>query len=180
MNREDRERVHRAIESASHCLECGKELGPQEPVWRSRSYRWRRVVACCKECRTSRTGWFEDPKPCEACGRIVHNEPTMRDRVVTFCCSQCAKSAYVTRTRKLRADARPRSETSSCILCHKPFEPKRSDAQFCSNACRQKAYRQGKPRVTDVCENVGALSPSVTLHFRPRTAGVEGRDSRAG
>ena len=29
-----------------------------------------------------------------------------------------------------------------CKGCGKAFTPKRSDAVYCSNACRQKAYRQ--------------------------------------
>ncbi len=33
-----------------------------------------------------------------------------------------------------------------CAECGKTFTPKRSDAKYCSNACRQKAYRQS---VTD-------------------------------
>ena len=33
-----------------------------------------------------------------------------------------------------------------CKVCGKVFTPKRSDGVCCSNACRQKAYRQG---VTD-------------------------------
>lgn len=28
-----------------------------------------------------------------------------------------------------------------CPVCEKTFTPKRSDAKYCSNACRQKAYR---------------------------------------
>ncbi len=33
-----------------------------------------------------------------------------------------------------------------CESCGKTFTPKRSDAKYCSNACRQRAYRQS---VTD-------------------------------
>lgn len=33
-----------------------------------------------------------------------------------------------------------------CPVCEKTFTPKRSDAKYCSNACRQKAYRDS---VTD-------------------------------
>ncbi|MCS3689072.1 hypothetical protein [Bradyrhizobium elkanii] len=33
-------------------------------------------------------------------------------------------------------------EQKLCIGCHKPFEPRRSDALACSNRCRHKAYRE--------------------------------------
>ena len=29
----------------------------------------------------------------------------------------------------------------ACQACGEPFKPRRADAKFCSNACRQKAYR---------------------------------------
>ena len=34
-----------------------------------------------------------------------------------------------------------------CVTCDKKFKPKRSDAKYCSAACRQRAYvkRDGKP-----------------------------------
>ncbi len=31
-----------------------------------------------------------------------------------------------------------------CEGCGEPFKPLRTDAKFCSNACRQAAYRRGK------------------------------------
>src|SRR4051812_33572951 len=37
-------------------------------------------------------------------------------------------------------DART-SDEPSCAQCEEPFEPSRSDARFCSPACRQRAYR---------------------------------------
>ena len=30
----------------------------------------------------------------------------------------------------------------TCACCGKTFDPVRADARFCSNACRQKSYRQ--------------------------------------
>jgi hypothetical protein len=39
--------------------------------------------------------------------------------------------------------ARARSEAETlCLGCSKAFVPGRSDARYCSNACRQKAYRK--------------------------------------
>ena len=37
---------------------------------------------------------------------------------------------------------------ASCVECGKNFDAARSDARFCSSACRQKAYRARKTRQT--------------------------------
>jgi len=37
---------------------------------------------------------------------------------------------------------------TQCVECAKSFVPARSDARFCSSACRQKAYRARKGRQT--------------------------------
>ena len=37
-------------------------------------------------------------------------------------------------------------ESIICASCNHGFIPTRSDAQFCSSSCRQKAYRQKKPK----------------------------------
>jgi hypothetical protein len=44
------------------------------------------------------------------------------------------------------------SHTIKCIVCRKPFYPKRSDARTCSARCRQKTHRLGVTTVTDVIE----------------------------
>jgi hypothetical protein len=31
--------------------------------------------------------------------------------------------------------------TAKCVTCKEPFTPARSDARYCSPACRQRAYR---------------------------------------
>lgn len=35
------------------------------------------------------------------------------------------------------------------MICNKPFVAKKKDAMYCSNACKQKAYRLKKKDVTD-------------------------------
>jgi hypothetical protein len=39
----------------------------------------------------------------------------------------------------ITGDVRP---SIACAECSAPFVPKRSDSQFCSGGCKQKAYRQ--------------------------------------
>ena len=48
---------------------------------------------------------------------------------------------YVKRRKSLK-----KRENTVCKSCGTTFTPKRSGAVYCSNACRQKAYRE---RVTD-------------------------------
>jgi len=42
----------------------------------------------------------------------------------------------------------PNQQTATCVECGNNFEAARSDARFCSSACRQKAYRARKTRQT--------------------------------
>ena len=46
-----------------------------------------------------------------------------------------------------------------CATCNLEFIPTRSDAQYCSPACRQKAYRQSKPKVTTELALRSELTP---------------------
>jgi hypothetical protein len=53
------------------------------------------------------------------------------------CCERCRKAIY-RRARNTAATER------LCDVCGERFTPKRSDARYCSNACRQDAYRKRK------------------------------------
>jgi hypothetical protein len=57
-------------------------------------------------------------------------------------CSSRCEQRYRRRFRQIH------KEKINCSVCNVPFRPKRADARFCSNACRQWAYRrrQGMPR----------------------------------
>ncbi len=51
----------------------------------------------------------------------------------------CGRIANYRHQREKRLQAR---QNRMCPICGKSFTPKRSDAKYCSNTCRQKAYRQ--------------------------------------
>ncbi len=93
------------------------------------------------------------------------NQPTLKAMyeeggygVRKFRCGYCRKILYTqTHNRKycryetcghkalnLRKSIQRRLERGEliCACCGKPFDPTRADARFCSNACRQKSYRQ--------------------------------------
>ena len=46
--------------------------------------------------------------------------------------------------RRHRAERRTRPSVRKCPQCGKEFQPKRSDARFCSTTCRVKAHRQSR------------------------------------
>jgi hypothetical protein len=68
------------------------------------------------------------------CGRLVRFAGS---RVRRFCSQRCSQRAAADRAKKRRMHARRRD----CEVCGNEFTPLRSDAKFCSGACRQFAYR---------------------------------------
>ena len=129
-------------QSAYRCDLCGHVFTDGEIVYR----RWhggqfdggRTLGAFCEGC--ARRKWHEswwrirrEPVPCAGtCGvRVTH--PYLQS--ITTCSSRCARRALADR-RRVDRDAR------ECAECGKAFDPGRVDARFCSNACRQRAYRK--------------------------------------
>jgi hypothetical protein len=56
-----------------------------------------------------------------------------------YCSGVCREQARYAAARAKRADLRG---TRICDNCDETFEPRRSDAKFCSDACKQRAYRK--------------------------------------
>ena len=84
----------------------------------------------CRECIGTRDLAWGDKRrgPCEACGR-----PVVGGRVCSRGCE-----GYVYRTLRRRA------AVATCRSCGASYHPKRSDARYCSAACKQKAWRRAK------------------------------------
>lgn len=60
-----------------------------------------------------------------------------------YCSQRCINDAYILRRRK-RTDEK-RDKASLCIVCHTPITQNIGKIkQYCSNACKQKAYRMRK------------------------------------
>ena len=55
-----------------------------------------------------------------------------------YCSYRCKNDAQIARKRERRIAAR---EPRPCNSCGETFIPRRKDALYCSNACRQRAYR---------------------------------------
>ena len=77
---------------------------------------------------------------CKGCSREFYtNIDTKKYCLYSLCGNRGYQKELTQRRREARQDR-------LCKCCGKAFTPKRSDAVYCSNACRQKAYRQN---VTD-------------------------------
>jgi hypothetical protein len=61
-------------------------------------------------------------------------------------CPKCRKTELQQRrreaVRKIRSANRPELTPIECYFCGEDFTPSRSDARYCSPACRQAAYRE--------------------------------------
>lgn len=131
--------VKEAVWSARWCAQCGRDLAPDEPVVRTRRsldpwayWDLGRVAPCCLTCAAP----FVGGATCAGCGRPVF-DTTARARVQPFCSEYCRRRAVTRRRREEREAARQRR----CRTCGQGFAATRRDAQHCSAACRQRAYR---------------------------------------
>lgn len=82
---------------------------------------------------------------CKGCGRVFYTNIETKK----YCSySLCGNRGYQKELKWRRKFART---NRTCQTCGNPFTPKRADAKYCCNACRQKAYRNGnKSNVTDI------------------------------
>lgn len=137
---------HESDDTALLCEQCHRDIGPEEPVWRG---GYQRAVSC-KDCGSDakRT---ERPKPCEGCSRpTVHSgygrpfvyEPGLGHSKRTFCCNRCQEAFYRGRRKERISDERLKAGPRRCEECQEILDGQRAEARYCSNACRQKAYRQ--------------------------------------
>ena len=75
---------------------------------------------------------------CTYCGRSFYQwKKTGSGRVTKYCSARCRNDSYMAR-RKARHDL---LLNKSCSVCGSEFTAKKTDALYCSNACKQKAYR---------------------------------------
>ena len=74
---------------------------------------------------------------CKGCGREFYTNIETKK----YCLyGLCGNRGYQKELSQKRLEAR---QDRVCKVCGKIFTPTRSDCIYCSNACRQKAYRQG-------------------------------------
>ena len=77
---------------------------------------------------------------CKGCGRVFYTQITTKK----YCYyGLCGNQGYQKNLKQRRLEKR---QNRVCKVCGKAFTPKRADAVYCCNACRQKTYRRS---VTD-------------------------------
>jgi predicted nucleic acid-binding Zn ribbon protein len=121
------------------CFYCGRRFDRGQMRYPIRNFDWGAdLVSVCVTCFkeeadfdvTSRQPRYE--RQCNGCG-----EPIMTPTYGVLGWQICSRRCYQRTLRK-----RHRREKSRCCkVCKKRLEPTRKDARFCSNACRQFAYR---------------------------------------
>ena len=77
---------------------------------------------------------------CGGCGRVFYTTIYTKKYCHSYWCGNQANN------RRQREYRQMRRQDLVCQCCGEKFTPKRADARYCSNACRQKDYRK---RVTD-------------------------------
>jgi hypothetical protein len=93
---------------------------------------------------------YLEHRRCIWCKRSIYEKSGYKfaewKRMGPACCSSnCTNArAYANRAKRIKLAREPK--TTTCLTCQETFTPTRSDARFCSNACRQKHYRaKGSP-----------------------------------
>jgi len=141
-----RRAIYNAQENGRTCADCKRAIRSDEPIFRESRCLGRScfgghqipIAPVCLECSSPSTR-RQMPRPCGGCGRNVYYERRSYFQRLTFCCEDCHRVARAAANREARRQARGKR---ACKGCGKSFEPARTDAKFCSNACRQRAYRQ--------------------------------------
>jgi hypothetical protein len=141
------QRAHASAKSCAHCGDCGREFDPGEPVTLTKircGYNGLGMFIApqapvCDACAPSRP-WSESG-PCEGCGRSVTVHRGLWADRHFHCSTKCQFASQARRRKETRARSRG---GMTCEVCAEPFEPARSDARYCSSACRQDAYRKRK------------------------------------
>lgn len=136
------------------CRRCRRVLADDETayiwlLWPHGYWMRSDVHVACEDCATlpvnvyrdlvPRLSGFDAPGPCEGCGRTVRlYRPGRGEAAARACSKECLKVHH----RAVRREAASKPQKRPCAVCEKPFTPPRSDGQYCSSACRQRAYRQ--------------------------------------
>jgi uncharacterized OB-fold protein len=142
-----------AMRAAKHphieCTNCGHVLGPRQVVVmiRRRYERYRHAwFPYCLRCVPGSDIDTERTQPCLVCGREIryasYSWATSHNGTCSYQCAYRHKIAQQCERKRVHHDP------TKCTVCGGRFVPSRSDARTCSNACRQKLYRQTQTRVS--------------------------------
>jgi hypothetical protein len=147
------------IGNGMRCGKCNRELADGEPIYRvlthlDRAHRER--VSVCSKCMVPEFAataakhplsvrWYEEwqaPEPCVNCHRRVYVNRFRKGQQYLICGEECRRAHYQTQARARIKALRRSIPQRSCAICGERFTPNRSDALYCSHACKQRAYRR--------------------------------------
>jgi hypothetical protein len=117
------------------CGRCGRDLAADEPVWPVIYRRGRGRVVCCRDCARQAEERFDYARRCSQCSRVVYDQRWIWP---CFCSERCRQSHAKAKRSVARAEQRAGCR---CDQCEEVLSADRADARYCSNACRQRAYR---------------------------------------
>ena len=96
---------------------------------------------------------------CGGCGQVFYTTIYTKKYCHSYWCGNQANNLRQREYRQMRR------QDLVCQCCGEKFTPKRADARYCSNSCRQKVYRK---RVTDA-----ASTQNEHIVFRTVSRSVE-------
>ena len=139
---EEWRRAHRSSIGVS-CTDCGHEYNYIETIIYSSTRRqncfghWcSQKTSYCSTCHPPDRLWNHECGSCDSCGRETY-VPYRSGRQHIFCSDKCSQKYYNERQKEIRLATRQKH----CKSCRKEFIASRSDAKFCSPACKQRNYR---------------------------------------
>ena len=87
-------------------------------------------------------------KKCPVCNRYIPEYGNV------YCSDRCKNDAYIERRHQRHEEQLQKI----CVVCGKEFTAKRTDTKYCSNACKQSAYRRMKVTDNRFCEITKSVS----------------------
>ena len=139
-----------SAERGETCANCGRVFDSDEPVLYAPIATTMTSIfgdiiheqaLCCRDCEPHPEDYFWS-QACPVCGRLI-SYLTGHSRT-RGCSRRCSRVVDAERKRRLREEERRYRLPVACAVCDARFVPKRSDACYCSTACRMRAYRQRK------------------------------------
>ncbi len=120
-----------------YCSVCGAELGVGQPVVRTKEPYVRKFEFFCLEHSPYLLdGELLQETTCAHCDRPIWLDADFVWR--PFCSERCRWMASNGRAKERRSAAR----VASCVACGMRMKGYRLDAEYCSDGCRQYAYRE--------------------------------------
>lgn len=129
------------IKKNDHCTRCHKPFNSRLMFMVRECVAWKTfsnefavtnteiVPVCGGGATTAESAQATRQATCKGCNAPMLTPPSWQKDI---CSSRCEQRAH---------RARRRTPSRPCAVCKIEFVPKRSDAKFCSGACRQWAYR---------------------------------------